>query len=63
MTRARARPAASRYSLNMEWMLQVVDEVDDALCALRHTWLGINAEFGAFFGTPITLRALRRPRA
>jgi hypothetical protein len=27
----------------MEWMLQVADEVDDALGLLRHGWLGIAA--------------------
>ncbi len=27
----------------MEWMLQVADEVDDALGLLRHSWLGIAA--------------------
>jgi hypothetical protein len=31
----------------MEWVLQVVDEVDDALGALRHGWLGLNAGFTA----------------
>jgi hypothetical protein len=24
----------------MEWMLQVVDEIDDAIATLRHWWLG-----------------------
>ena len=43
----------------MEWVLQVVDEVDDVICALRHTWLGINADFGAFLGAPIKFRAPR----
>lgn len=33
--------------LPMEWVLQVADEFDDACSALRHGWLGINAEFGA----------------
>jgi hypothetical protein len=47
----------------MEWVLQVVDEVDDAIGALRHTWLGINAEFGAFFGGPMRFRAPRPPLA
>ena len=31
----------------MEWMLQVADEVDDALGALRHGWLGVAAELGS----------------
>ena len=47
----------------MEWVLQVVDEFDDAIGALRHTWLGINAEFGTFFGGPIRSRVTRAPAA
>jgi len=31
----------------MEWMLQVVDEFDDAVSVLRHGWLGLIAELGA----------------
>ncbi len=31
----------------MEWVLQVVDEFDDAVGALRHGWLGFHAEIGA----------------
>jgi hypothetical protein len=30
----------------MEWMLQVVDEFDDAFGMLRHGWLGLVAEIG-----------------
>jgi hypothetical protein len=30
----------------MEWVLQVVDEFDDALSALRHGWMGLHAEMG-----------------
>jgi hypothetical protein len=30
----------------MEWMLQVVDEVDDAICVVRHRWLGLCSELG-----------------
>jgi hypothetical protein len=30
----------------MEWMLQVVDEIDDALGAARLYWLGLAAEIG-----------------
>ena len=30
----------------MEWMLQVVDEIDDAIGALRQCSLGVAAEFG-----------------
>jgi hypothetical protein len=28
----------------MEWVLQVVDEIDDGVAALRHTWLGLRAQ-------------------
>lgn len=31
----------------MEWVLQVADEVDDALGLLRHGWLGLAAEVGS----------------
>jgi hypothetical protein len=31
----------------VEWVLQVVDECDDALSILRHGWLGLIAEIGA----------------
>ena len=31
----------------MEWVLQVVDEVDDAFGLLRHHWLGLAAELGS----------------
>jgi hypothetical protein len=31
----------------MEWILQVVDEVDDAFGLLRHGWLGVSAELGS----------------
>jgi hypothetical protein len=27
----------------MEWMLQVVDEIDDAIGVVRHSWLGVYA--------------------
>jgi hypothetical protein len=30
----------------MEWMLQVADEIDDAVGALRHCSLGLAAEIG-----------------
>jgi hypothetical protein len=30
----------------MEWMLQVVDEIDDAIGALRLCSIGVAAEFG-----------------
>jgi hypothetical protein len=28
----------------MEWMLQVIDELDDALSVLKHRWLGLRTE-------------------
>jgi hypothetical protein len=34
----------------MEWILQLVDEIDDALGALRHQWFGLRIEFGMLFG-------------
>jgi hypothetical protein len=37
---------AARYSCPMEWMLQVVDEFDDWLSALRHQALGFYCEIG-----------------
>jgi hypothetical protein len=37
----------SGLDLGMEWVLQVVDEVDDAFGILRHSWLGLIAEIGA----------------
>ncbi len=32
----------------MEWMLQVADEFDDVCGLLRHGWLGLVAEIGAW---------------
>jgi len=31
----------------MEWVLQVVDEIDDAIAIVRHRWLGAQAHIGA----------------
>jgi hypothetical protein len=55
----------------MEWMLQVVDEIDDAISALRHCSLGLAAELGllasvslwiaALFRTPIDRRSSSTP--
>jgi hypothetical protein len=50
----------------MEWVLQVVDEFDDAIAALRHGCLGLNAEIGALlsaavgFAAAVTLSVLGR---
>jgi hypothetical protein len=30
----------------MEWVLQVVDEFDDACSAFKHGWMGIASELG-----------------
>jgi hypothetical protein len=35
----------------MEWMLQVVDEIDDAIGALRLWYVGLAAEIGLAAGT------------
>ncbi len=43
----------------MEWMLQVVDELDDAIGAARHRWLGVNAHLTVIL---VTLRAATRLR-
>ena len=32
----------------MEWILQVVDEIDDAIGVLRHGWLGMHAQIVVF---------------
>jgi hypothetical protein len=34
----------------MEWMLQVVDEFDDAIGAVRHHWFGLRIELGLRLG-------------
>jgi hypothetical protein len=33
-------PAASDTVANMEWMLQVADEIDDLVGSLMHCWIG-----------------------
>jgi len=43
----------------MEWVLQVADEFDDALGALRHRWLGFNAQIGASFAALLDIRGRR----
>ena len=55
----------------MEWMLQVVDEIDDAIGALGQCSLGVAAELGllasgslwiaALFRTPIDRRSGSTP--
>jgi hypothetical protein len=44
----------------MEWMLQMVDELDDALHAAHHHWCGINAEIGMILGMLRPSRRIRR---
>jgi hypothetical protein len=34
----------------MEWMLQVVDEIDDAIAIVRFRWLGAHAHIGKLAG-------------
>jgi hypothetical protein len=36
----------------MEWLLQVVDELDDAVGVLRHYWLGIHFRIPAGISAP-----------
>jgi len=43
----------------MEWVLQVADEFDDALGALRHRLLGFNAQIGASFAALLKFRERR----
>jgi hypothetical protein len=45
----------------MEWVLQVADEVDDAVATLRHRWLGLHGEMGALIAA-IRSRSAARPR-
>ena len=42
--------AACLHSVPMEWILQVVDEIDDAIAILRHGWLGVHAPIGKLAG-------------
>ena len=34
----------------MEWVLQVVDEIDDAIAIVRYRWLGVPVHIGALAG-------------
>jgi hypothetical protein len=42
----------------MEWMLQVADEIDDAVGALRHCCMGAAAEFPALSAAGIGIGAV-----
>lgn len=42
--------AAHLDSVPMEWMLQVVDEIDDMIGAVRHRWFGLAVRTGALAG-------------
>jgi hypothetical protein len=53
----------------MEWVLQVVDEIDDAIGVARHRWLGFSAQInvlvvgvGALVAAVACTLALRGPR-
>jgi hypothetical protein len=45
----------------MEWMLQVVDEIDDAIGALRLCSLGVAAEFGLVAAGSLEIATAYRP--
>jgi hypothetical protein len=47
----------------MEWVLQVVDEIDDAIGVVRHSWLGIYAQIVGRSGAVLTSRIRARARA
>ncbi len=34
----------------MEWVLQVADEIDDAIAIVRHRWLGAHVHIGTLAG-------------
>jgi hypothetical protein len=42
----------------MEWMLQVIDEIDDAVGALRLYYLGVAAEIGLIVAAGIGIGAI-----
>ena len=42
----------------MEWLLQVVDEIDDAVGAMKLGWLGVNAEIGALLAVAVAATAI-----
>jgi hypothetical protein len=42
----------------MEWMLQVIDEIDDAVGALRLYYLGIAAEIGLILAAGLGIGAI-----
>ena len=49
--------AACLDLLSMEWVLQVVDEIDDAIGVLRHGWLGIRAQIGVLLAAMLAAAA------
>jgi hypothetical protein len=42
----------------MEWMLQVIDEIDDAVGALRLYYLGVAAEIGLLAAAALGIAAI-----
>jgi hypothetical protein len=42
----------------MEWVLQVVDEIDDAIGVLRFRWLGLMARLGVLRSSLAALAAV-----
>ena len=54
--------APSLRIAGMEWVLQVVDEIDDVIGAMRHGWVGFTAPIGAMmssFGAALKFRGWR----
>ena len=45
----------------MEWMLQVVDEIDDAIGALRLCCVGLRAEIGLLLAGSLGIAAICAP--
>lgn len=50
MSRTVGTRVAAYTEARMEWVLQVVDEIDDAIGAVRHGWDGVHAETGVLWG-------------
>lgn len=57
MTLLTAIEARLAYTGLMEWVLQLVDEIDDAVAVVRHGWLGVYAAIGILAGGLLTVCA------
>jgi hypothetical protein len=51
--------AGNLNSMRMEWVLQIADELDDALAVARHTWFGLAADIGVRRPVNFSRRSLR----